>query len=65
MEMFNNLKRTINKMDNEMNKFSKRYSVEQSVITEEITDVLKNFIAPKKMYNSNWNQRQRTKELKT
>ena len=27
MEMYNNLKRTINKMDNEMNKFSKRYSV--------------------------------------
>ena len=31
MEIYNNLKRTINKMDNEMNEFSKRYSVERSV----------------------------------
>ena len=46
MEMYNNLKRTINKMDNEMNKFPKRYSVEQSVITEEITDILENSITP-------------------
>ena len=45
-EMYNNLKRTINRMDNEINKFSKRYSVEQSVTTEEITDILKNFITP-------------------
>ena len=36
----------MNKMDNEMNEFSNRYSVEQSVITEEITDILKNFITP-------------------
>ena len=28
MEMYNNLKRTINKRDNEMNKYSKRSSVE-------------------------------------
>ena len=44
--MYNNPKRTMNKMDNEMNEFSNRYSVEQSVITEEITDILKNFITP-------------------
>ena len=44
--MYNNLKGTMNKMDNEMNEFSNRYSVEQSVITEEITDTLKNFITP-------------------
>ena len=44
--MYNNLKGTMNKMDNEMNEFSNRYSVEQSVITEEITDILKNFITP-------------------
>ena len=28
MEMYNNLKRTINKRDNEMNEYSKRSSVE-------------------------------------
>ena len=55
MEMYNNLKRTINKIDNEMNEFSKRYSVEQSVITEEIRDILKKHHWPKKMHNSNWN----------
>ena len=44
--MYNNLKGTMNKMDNEMNEFSNRYSVEQSVITVEITDILKNFITP-------------------
>ena len=46
IKMYNNLKGTMNKMDNEMNEFSNRYSVEQSVITEEITDTLKNFITP-------------------
>ena len=31
-------------MENKMNEFSKRYNVEQLVITEEITGILQNFI---------------------
>ena len=41
MEMYNNLKK---KMENKMNELSKRYNVEQLVITEEITGTLQNFI---------------------
>ena len=51
IEMHENLKNTINKIDNEMIDFAKKYEQEQELINIKITDIIENLIAPLKLEN--------------
>ena len=53
IEMYNNLKCAINKIDDEMAHFAKMYQKEQKEITTEITDLIKNIITPIAEENTN------------
>ena len=44
--MYNNLKCVLNKIDDEMTCFGKRYQEEHKEITTEISDIIKNMITP-------------------
>ena len=50
-EMHENLKNTINKIDNEMIDFAKKYEQEQELINVKITDIIENLITPIKLEN--------------
>ena len=49
--MHENLQNTINKIDNEMIDFAKKYEQEQELINLKITDIIENLIAPLKLEN--------------
>ena len=49
--MHENLKNTINKIDNEMINFAKKYEQEQELINIKITDIIENLITPLKLEN--------------
>ena len=49
--MHENLQNTINKIDNEMIDFAKKYEQEQELINIKITDIIENLIAPLKLEN--------------
>ena len=51
IEIHENLKNTINKIDNEMIDFAKKYEQEQELINIKITDIIENQIAPLKLEN--------------
>ena len=51
IEMHENLKNTINKIDNEMIDFAKKYEQEQELINIKITDIIENLITPLKLEN--------------
>ena len=51
IEMHENLKNTINKIDNEMIDFAKKYEQEQELINVKITDIIEKLIAPLKLEN--------------
>ena len=51
IEMHENLKNTINKIDNEMIDFAKKYEQEQELINVKITDIIENLITPLKLEN--------------
>ena len=51
IEMHENFKNTINKIDNEMIDFAKKYEQEQELINIKITDIIENLIAPLKLEN--------------
>ena len=51
IEIHENLKNTINKIDNEMIDFAKKYEQEQELINIKITDIIENLIAPLKLEN--------------
>ena len=51
IETHENLKNTINKIDNEMIDFAKKYEQEQELINIKITDIIENQIAPLKLEN--------------
>ena len=49
--MHENLKNTINKIDNEMINFAKKYEQEQEPKNIKITDIIENLITPLKLEN--------------
>ena len=51
IEMHEKLKNIINKIDNEMIDFAKKYEQEQELINIKITDIIENLIAPLKLEN--------------
>ena len=51
IEMYQNLKNTISKIDNETVDFPKKYEQEQELINIKITDIIENLIAPLKLEN--------------
>ena len=51
--MHENLQNTINKIDNEMINFAKKYEQEQELINVKTTDIIENFITHLKLENSN------------
>ena len=50
--MHENLQNTINKIDNEMIDFAKKYEQEQELINVKTTDIIENFITHLKLENS-------------
>ena len=50
--MHENLRNTINKIDNEMINFAKKYEQEQELINVKTTDIIENFITHLKLENS-------------
>ena len=50
--MHENLQNTINKIDNEMIDFAKKYEQEQELINVKTTDIIENLITPLKLENS-------------
>ena len=50
--MHENLQNTINKIDNEMINFAKKYEQEQELINVKTTDIIENFITHLKLENS-------------
>ena len=52
IEMHENFKNTINKIDNEMIDFAKKYEQEQELINVKTTDIIENFITPLKLESS-------------
>ena len=55
-EIHENLKNTINKIDNEMIDFAKKYEQEQELINVKITDIIENLITPLKLENEKLNE---------
>ena len=51
IEMHENLRKVINKIDNEMIDFAKKYEQEQELINIKITDIIENLITPLKFEN--------------
>ena len=51
--MYQNLKNTISKIDNETVDFPKKYEQEQELINIKITDIIENLIAPLKLKMEN------------
>ena len=51
--MHENLQNIINKIDNEMINFAKKYEQEQELINVKTTDIIENFITHLKLENSN------------
>ena len=51
IEMHENFKNTINKIDNEMIDFAKKYEQEQELINLQITDIIENLITLLKLEN--------------
>ena len=49
--MHENLRKVINKIDNEMIDFVKKYEQEQELINIKITDIIENLITPLKLEN--------------
>ena len=55
-EIHENIKNTINKIDNEMIDFAKKYEQEQELINVKITDIIENLITPLKLENEKLNE---------